>query len=154
MRLEGRQIGRYHFERLIGTGGTGEVYLAVDPRIQQQVAIKVVQAEGPTFAGANTGQNLARFRQEARAIANLNHPHIVHLNDYDEVKVDGTSITYLVMPFYKEGSLAKWLRARTFSALSLQDIAHIVRQAADALEYAHTHGIIHQDVKPSNFLID
>ncbi len=154
MRLEGQQIGRYNFKQLIGAGGAGDVYLAEDPRIQQQVAIKVIQFGDLTFSPADRANNMARFQQEAAAIANLNHPHIVHLNDYNEADVGGTKITYIVTPFYKAGSFANWLRGRGSQSLSLQDIADIVRQAADALQYTHQHHIIHQDVKPSNFLID
>src|SRR5437588_8598239 len=148
MRLEGQQIGRYYFRQFIETGGTGTVYLAEDPRIQQQVAIKVIQIGDLTFSSVNQGNSLTRFRQEAAAIANLNHPHIVHLNDYNEAEVAGTKIIYIVYPFYRAGSLVTWLRKRGFSSLSLQDIADIVRQAADALQYTHQHHIIHQDVKP------
>src|SRR3989440_2918864 len=154
MRLEGQQIGRYYFRQFIGTGGTGDVYLAEDPRIQQQVAIKVIQVGDLTFSPVNQGNNLASFRQEAAAIANLNHPHIVHLNDYNEAEVAGTKIIYIVYPYYKAGSFANWLRGRSSNSLSLQDVADIVRQAADALQYTHQHQIIHQDIKPSNFLID
>src|SRR5205085_4497967 len=101
MRLEGQQIGRYYFRKFIGTGGTGDVYLAEDPRIQQQVAIKVIQIGDLTFSPVNQSNNLTRFRQEAAAIANLNHPHIVHLNDYNEAEVAGTKIIYIVYPFYR-----------------------------------------------------
>src|SRR5205807_9502337 len=69
-------------------------------------------------------------------------------------RIQGTTFTYLVMPFRKEGSLTTWLLERGNRALlSLEDIAHILRQAGDALQHAHDHKIIHQDVKPSNFLI-
>jgi serine/threonine protein kinase len=154
MRLEGQQFGRYRFERLIGRGAMGEVYLAVDPRIHQQVAVKVLQAETSTYPATNVAREAERFRREASAIANLRHPHIVPLYDYDETSIDEAAITYLVMPYYKEGSFTSWLRRRGSDLLPMEDVVYFVQQAADALQYAHNHQVIHRDVKPSNFLIE
>jgi eukaryotic-like serine/threonine-protein kinase len=154
MRFEGKQIGRYRFEQLIGRGAMGEVYLAVDPRIQQQVAVKVLQAETSAYPATNVAREAERFRREASAIANLRHPHIVPLYDYNETSIDETAITYLVIPYYKEGSFASWLRRRGADLLPMEDVVYFVQQAADALQYAHNKQIIHRDVKPSNFLID
>jgi serine/threonine protein kinase len=154
MRLEGQQFGRYRFERLIGRGAMGEVYLAVDPRIHQQVAVKVLQAETSAYPATNVAREAERFRREASAIANLRHPHIVPLYDYDETSIDETAITYLVIPYYKEGSFTSWLRRRGSDLLPMEDVVYFVQQAADALQYAHNQQIIHRDVKPSNFLIE
>lgn len=154
MPLEGKQIGRYRFERLIGRGAMGEVYLAVDPRIQQQVAVKVLHAEPSVYPATNVAREAERFRREASAIANLRHPHIVPLYDYDETSIDETAITYLIIPYYKEGSFTSWLRRRGSDLLPREDVVYFVQQAADALQYAHNHQVIHRDVKPSNFLID
>jgi eukaryotic-like serine/threonine-protein kinase len=154
MPFEGKQFGRYRFERLIGRGAMGEVYLAVDPRILQQVAVKVLQAETSAYPATNVAREAERFRREASAIANLRHPHIVPLYDYDETSIDETAITYLVIPYYKEGSFTSWLRRRGSDLLPMEDVVYFVQQAADALQYAHNHQVIHRDVKPSNFLID
>ena len=154
MPLEGKQIGRYRFERLIGRGAMGEVYLAVDPRIRQQVAVKVLQAEPSVHPARNVAREAERFRSEASAIANLRHPHIVPLYDYNEISVDEAPIAYLVIPYYKEGSFASWLRRRGSDLVPMEDVVYFVQQAADALQYAHNHQVIHRDVKPSNFLID
>jgi serine/threonine protein kinase len=154
MRLEGKQIGRYRFEQLIGRGAMGEVFLAIDPRIRQQVAVKVLEAEPSAYPATNVAREAERFRREASAIANLRHPHIVPLYDYDETSIDDTAITYLVIPYYIEGSFASWLRRRGSDLLPMEDVVYFVQQAADALQYAHNHQVIHRDVKPSNFLID
>lgn len=146
MELEGRELGNYRILSLIGYGATGYVYLAEDPRIQQRVAIKVIQID--------PGGDLTQFRDEARLVAQLKHPRIVHLNAYDEDTVDSVPIIYLVTPYYKDGSLAKWLKQRGTSQLSLDDVKYLIGQAADALQYAHGFQIIHSDIKPSNFLID
>jgi serine/threonine protein kinase len=131
--------------RLNGDGENGNVYLGEDPRIQQQVAIKVFQNDTSSVAKVEAGDNLAIFRDEARAIDRLKHPRIVHLNYYDEATIAGKSIIYIVTPYYKDGSLAKWLQERGANKLSLEDITHLVSQAADALQYAHNFQIVHRD---------
>lgn len=84
----------------------------------------------------------------------LDHPHIMPLFDYGEATINGASLAYLVMPYRQEGSLATWLKQRSTTNLLLpQDVANFVSQAADALQNAHDHAIIHQDVKPANFLM-
>lgn len=156
MALEGQQLGRYRLLSLIGRGGMGEVYLGEDSSLDRQVAIKVVRSElngvldteGPRMA-------LHLFRREARTIAMLDHPRILPLYDFGEQEMQGTLFTYLVMPYRPEGSLVTWLQKRREESgpLSLPDIEWITQQAASALQYAHDHQVVHQDVKPSNFLI-
>jgi serine/threonine protein kinase len=155
MPLEGQQLGRYRLLRLLGSGGMGEVYLANDPRIEQQVAIKVIRAEVSPYPENTEAKEAARlFEREAKAIAKLDHPNILPLFDYGEVNISGTTVSYIVMPYRKEGTLATWLRdPNNTRLLSLQDVTHFINQAADALQHAHDNHIIHQDVKPSNFLI-
>jgi eukaryotic-like serine/threonine-protein kinase len=155
MSLEELQNGRYRLLRLIGKGAMGQVYLAEDTRIQRQVAIKVIQTEAQPYPGDETTREAVRlFHREAQTIARLNHPHILPLFDFDEASSDGSTPTYMVMPFCPEGSLAEWLRQRKDQgALAPQDVVQLVHQAADALQYAHEHGIIHRDVKPANLLI-
>lgn len=158
MSFEGLQLGRYRLVRLLGSGGMGEVYLAEDPRIEQQVAIKVIHAEfGSHLNDATNSEALRLFEREARAIAKLDHPNILSLPDFGEQSIRDITLTYIVMPYRKEGSLASWLVRRgntnTAHVLALVDVASIINQAADALQHAHEHDIVHQDVKPQNFLI-
>jgi eukaryotic-like serine/threonine-protein kinase len=155
MPLEGLQLSHYRLIRLVGSGGMGEVYLAEDPRIHRQVAIKVIHVEISAYAGSSEQENAVRlFQREAKAIAILDHPHILPLYDYGEQVVNGTQFTYLVMPFRPEGSLTNWLHQHSHSQLlSSADVVHFIQQAAGALQYAHNRQIVHQDVKPSNFLI-
>ncbi len=155
MPLEGLQLGNYRLVRLIGSGGMGEVYLAEDTRINRQLAVKIVRTEADPYPDARATQEATRlFLREMKAIATLDHPHILPLIDFGEQEVNKTKLTYMVMPFRQEGSLADWLRQRGSSdMLSLRDVEHFLLQAADALQHAHDHQLIHQDVKPSNFLI-
>ncbi len=155
MALEGLHLGRYHLLRLLGWGSTSEVYLAEDERIEQQVAIKVLRTEDTTHSHNHEDGGIVQLLQsEAMAIAKLDHPHILPLYDYGEIHVNGLQFFYLVMPLRLEGTLAEWLEQRgDLAQLSPQDVAHFVRQAASALQHAHDHHIIHQDVKPSNFLL-
>ncbi len=155
MALEELQNGRYHRLRLLGSGGMGEVYLMEDRRISRQVAIKVIRSEGASYPNSDAARDAARlFQREAKAIAALEHPNILPLYDFGEETLDGTTITYMVMPFCAEGSVATWLRQReSATALSAQDIAYLVGQTSEALQYAHDHQVIHLDVKPSNFLL-
>jgi WD40 repeat protein len=139
--LIGQSLGAYEIRRELGRGGMAVVYLAYQPQMEREVAIKVLPREflhDPTF--------LERFRREARAIARLSHPHI--LSVYDSGEQDG--LPFIVMAYVPGGSLAE----RTRAAMPLNEVARIVRQIADALDYAHDQGIIHRDLKPANVLLD
>ncbi|HVB60929.1 MAG TPA: serine/threonine-protein kinase, partial [Ktedonobacteraceae bacterium] len=155
MALEELQNGRYHRLRALGSGGMGEVHLMEDSRISRQVAIKVIRSEGEPYPDSDTSKDAARlFQREARAIAALEHTNILPLYDFGEETVDGTTIIYMVMPYCTDGSLATWLRQRDSNPLlSIQDVAYLIEQAAEALQYAHDHQVIHLDVKASNFLL-
>ena len=155
MPLDELHIGRYHLLRLIGSGGMGEVYLAEDTRINRQVAIKVIRGEAIPYLDTNPSQDAARlFEREAKAIARLNHSHILPLFDYGEEIVNEAPLTFMVMPYCQGGSLDAWLRPKgERRSLPPQEAAYLLNQAADALQYAHDQQLIHQDVKPSNFLI-
>lgn len=154
MQLEGQQIGHYRLLHLLGSGGMGAVYLAEDLSVRRQVAIKVIQSESAINPDDADKEAAHLFRREANAVAMLDHPNILPLFDYGEENLQGEKLTYMVMPFRQEGSLADWLRKTDGSRwLTIQNVAFLIHQAASALQYAHDHHIIHRDVKPSNFLI-
>src|SRR5207237_4677110 len=91
---------------------------------------------------------------ESRAVAKHDHPRILPLFSYGEEIVNGITLTYIVMPYRREGTFATWLQERGGTdLLAPQDVAYFISQAADALQYAHDNQIVHQDVKSSNFLI-
>lgn len=155
MGLEGKQLGHYRLLGLLGRGGMGDVYLAEDLNIPRRVAIKVVRGEAITNTQDN--QNALRlFTREVKAIAALDHPHILSIIDFGEETSGNLTITYLVMPYRPEGSLADWLRRqseRSSPPPTLTEITQLIQQAASALQHAHEHHILHLDVKPSNFLV-
>jgi hypothetical protein len=140
--LEGTTLGPYQVVSMLGKGGMGQVYRARDPRLGREVAIKVLSA-----ALAETPGYLERFRREARAIAQLNHPNIVSIYDYGEQG----STTYLVMPLIQGGTLREYLDRR--GMLPLNETVTLMEQVGGALQYAHERGLIHRDVKPANILV-
>src|SRR6202521_1997586 len=95
MPLEVQYLGRYHLLRLLGSGGMGEVCLAEDARIAQQVAIKVIRSESLAYPEGESAKEAARlFEREARAIARLDHPHILPLYAYGEQMLGEQQLTY------------------------------------------------------------
>ena len=134
--------GRYDLGREIGRGGMGAVWLGRDTVLGREVALKRIGL----LPGA-TAPDLQRAEREARLAARLNHPHVVAVFDL----VDDEGDTWLVME-YVEGITLSGLIARD-GALSPDEAAPLIRQAADALAAAHAAGIVHRDVKPSNMLV-
>src|SRR5690242_7858096 len=97
-----QQLGRYRLLKLIATGGMGAIYLAEDSSIDRQVAIKVIRSEAAPGGEGGSSDAVRLFEREAKAIAMLDHPHILPLYDYGEEKGDGNVLTYLVMPYRPE----------------------------------------------------
>src|SRR6266705_476183 len=155
MLAEGQQLSHYRLVRLLKSGGMGEVYLAVDTLLHRQVAIKVIDTDALRYAETDAAKDAARlFLREAQAIAQLDQTNILPLYDSGEQIVDGISLMYMVMPYRQAGSLADWKRIHFGEhSLPLAAVERIVYQAALALQHAHDRQIIHQDVKPSNFLV-
>jgi len=132
---------RYRIERELGQGGMATVYLAHDVRHDRKVALKVLRPELAAILGAE------RFLAEIKTTANLQHPHILSLFDSGEA---GGQVFY-VMP-YVEGESLRDRLAREHQ-LPVEEAVRIGREVADALHYAHGHGIIHRDIKPENILL-
>jgi serine/threonine protein kinase len=144
-------LGRYRLLRHVGKGGMGDVWLAEDPRLHRQVAIKTLPSHSQ-----GDHEFLLRFEREAQAAAALNHPHILSVHDYGEQPLpDGQTIIFIVMPFVSGGSLADRISALAArnSAMPQQEAILYLTQAAEAIDYAHDQGVIHRDIKPANMLL-
>jgi eukaryotic-like serine/threonine-protein kinase len=152
MSFEGMHLDHYRLLHLLRNDEFDEIYLAEDICQTQQVAIKVVPADLDAHSNVFSREMIPHLLQEMRAVRLLDHPHILPLLDFGEARLDGNNIFYVVMPYWPKESLADWLQ-RQGGRLSPQQAFHVVSQAADALFHAHEQDIIHQDVKPSNFLL-
>lgn len=140
--LTGKQFDAYRIVEPLGEGGMAAVYKAYQPGIDRYVAVKVL----PSHFAADP-QFFARFQQEAKVMAKFQHPHILPIHDYGEAE----GYFYIVMPLVSGGDLSDLIKTGT---LDLRKIGRIIGQVGDALDYAHSRGIIHRDIKPSNVLVD
>jgi len=132
---------RYRIEREIGAGGMATVYLAYDVKHDRKVALKVLKPELSAILGAD------RFLHEIKTTANLQHPHILALHDSGEAG----GMVFYVMPYVEGESLRDRLTRE--KQLPVEDAVRIAREVADALDYAHRHGVVHRDIKPENILL-
>ena len=140
-RIKAVLAGRYTIELELGQGGMATVYLAHDVRHDRRVAVKVLRPELCLELGAD------RFVREIHLAARLNHPHIMPLFDSGEAG----GFLYYVMPVVEGESLRE--RLQHAKQLPVEDATEIAREVADALDYAHRHGIVHRDIKPENILL-
>ena len=145
--LSGQTLGKYQLIERLGRGGMADVYKGYQPGLDRYVAVKVLHphlSEDPGF--------ITRFKREARSVAELRHPHIVQVFDFD---VQGESY-YMVMEHVEGGQTLKQLLQELSARgerLPLDTTLGILHKMADALAYAHGLGMIHRDIKPANILI-
>jgi serine/threonine protein kinase len=139
--LTGQRLGQYQILARISKGATSTIYKAYQPKLDRFVAVKVLSPQVVDEEGF-----LDRFTQEARAVAQLDHPNIVPVYDFDQVG----DIAYIVFKYVEGGTLRKMM---TGTPIALGQAVDIATQVGLALGYAHKRGVIHRDVKPSNILI-
>ena len=141
--LIGQSLGRYQILEQLGEGGMATVYKARDSVLDRFVAIKVIRTD--QFPPSMLNEVLKRFEREAKALAKLSHPNIVHVHDYGNYE----GAPYLVMEYLPSGAL----KERADDPLSVQQGLRILLPIAQALAYAHEHNIIHRDINPANILL-
>jgi serine/threonine protein kinase len=138
-----KSLGRYRILEQLGEGGMATVFKARDTTLERDVAVKIIRTD--QFPPAVLEQVLKRFEREAKALARLTHPNIVHINDFGQQ--DG--IPYLVMDYLPGGTL----KNRLGKPMDWQEAVKLLLPVAEALDYAHSQGIIHRDLKPANVLL-
>ncbi len=138
----GQNVGKYEIRSQLGSGGMGAVYLAFDPLIEREVALKVLSGDLSSSPTA-----LQRFLGEARAIGRLNHPNVVSIYDIDQ----WNGQYYLVMELLSGGSIAD--RVGDAGRLPWDEACRMIAQAASGLAAAHESGMIHRDIKPENLML-
>lgn len=126
----------------IGHGGMGTFYKASQSRMDRLTAVKIFQVDPVTDQTI-----IAKFKNEARAMAGLNHHHIVKIFDFGQ----SGSVLYLIMEYVEGDILERLISSRGFN---LAEIVTIVSQVCDALEHAHKQGVIHRDIRPGNTMLD
>ncbi len=148
--LIGRMLGDYRVIDILGRGGMARVYRGYDPKLERYAAIKVIDS-ALLSNQESEDEYRARFRREARAIARLNHPNIVSIFQYGEVD----ALYYMAMNFIEGRDLGQILKEyATYSQrIPVEQVLRIVSDTASALDYAHSGGVIHRDVKPSNIMV-
>ena len=137
----GQTIAHYRILDKLGEGGMGEVYRARDISLDRDVALKIIRPELVSHP-----DRLVRFEREARTLAALDHPNIVHLYSVEE----SAGLRFLTMQLVEGRSLSRMI---TSDGMPLERIFEIAIPLADALAAAHEKGIIHRDLKPSNIMV-
>jgi serine/threonine protein kinase len=138
------KLGRFRIDRVLGQGGFGIVYLATDITLGRHVALKLPRLHTLQQPGL-----LERFLREARAAAGLDHPHIVPVHEAGET--DG--LCYIAAAYCPGPTLAAWIKEHAPQGAAPHLAAEIVARLADAVEYSHTRGVLHRDIKPGNVLL-
>ncbi len=144
--LLGTVVGTCTLQQLVGQGGMGAVYLAQQSRPRRQVAVKVL-LPATTLKPQHLAAFLERFRRETDAAASLEHPNIMPVYEYGE----RGGLAYLVMPYVGGGTLRDVMERE--GQLALPKVLNYLEQLAAALDFAHSRGVIHRDVKPANILL-
>jgi len=138
----GRTLSHYTIFEKLGSGGMGDVYVAEDTELSRKVALKVLPAEM-----AESEERRARFKREAKAIASLNHPNIVHVYSVEEAE----GVHFITMELVSGKTLSSLIPKR---GMPLGKFFEIAVPLADGVSAAHENGVIHRDLKPDNLMLN
>jgi len=146
--LIGKKLGDYIIVDVLGQGGMARVYRGLDKKLNRYAAVKVIDAH---LSSDDQDEYRQRFQNEARSIARLNHPNIVGIYQFDQV----STTYYMAMSFIEGKDLRTILKnhSKNGTRMSYPEIRRVIKDIADALDYAHREGVIHRDVKPSNIMV-
>ena len=139
------RLGKYEIKGALGKGAMGTVYKAFDPHIERFVAIKTIRKDlvEPELAA----QYMARFKNEAKAAGRLHHPNIVGVYEYGE----DDAVTFIAMEYVEGAGLREYLNRRV--SFDFAQLVELMDQLLNALEFAHSRGVVHRDIKPSNLIV-
>jgi serine/threonine-protein kinase len=140
--MVGKTLSHYRILQVLGSGGMGDVYLALDEKLDRTVALKIL----PTEVAADPDR-MRRFSQEARAVSALNHPNVAHIYEIGEAE----GIHFIAMQYVEGVTLNTRLNEKP---LPIDEAVSIAMQVADALTEAHARGVIHRDIKPANIMVN
>ncbi|HLI69814.1 MAG TPA: protein kinase [Ktedonobacteraceae bacterium] len=152
--LDGLSIGRYQLQTLIGGNPIGDVYLTYDRLREQDIALKTIQTNMIPFhlmEGLEEDYNL--FQQEFDLLQQLDHPHLSRVMNIGRSYISGFPFIYKTMPYYEHGSLASWLAQFPGRLFAPSEVARLIWQVADAIQFLHTRGLLYQNFKMTNILV-
>jgi len=152
--LDGLSIGRYQLKSVLGGKPIGDVYLSYDRLREQDIVLKTIQTNMVPFhlmEGQEEDSNL--FQQEWDLLQQIEHPHISRVMNVGKSYISGFPFIYKTMPYYAEGSLSRWQTQFAGRNSSPSDVARVILQLADALQFLHTRGVLYQNFKLTNIMI-
>ncbi len=152
--LDGLSIGRYQLQSVIGGNPIGDVYLTYDRLREQDIALKTIQTNMIPFhlmEGLEEDYNL--FQQELDLLQQADHPHLARVMNIGKSYISGFPFIYKTMPYYAEGSLAKWQMQFAGRLFAPSEVARVILQLADAVQFLHERGMLYQNFKMTNILV-
>lgn len=152
--LDNLSIGRYQLKSVIGGNPLGDIYLTYDRLREQDIALKTIQTNMIPFhliEGLEEDYNL--FQPELDLLQQIDHPHLVRVTSIGKSYISGFPFIYKTMPYYKEGSLANWQIQFAGKLFPLPEVARVISQIAEAVQFLHNRGLLYQNFKMTNVLV-
>ncbi|HEY0757261.1 MAG TPA: protein kinase [Ktedonobacteraceae bacterium] len=152
--LDNLSIGRYHLKSVLGSSPLGDVYLTYDRLREQDIALKTIQTNMiPSYLIEGLDDDYNLFQQELDLLQQTEHPHMVRVTSIGKSYISGFPFIYKTMPYYKEGSLANWLLQFAGRLFAPIEVASVIAQVAEAIQFLHNRGLLYQNFKMTNVLV-